>query len=127
MATTFTTSGWRCAEAGLSDDNEPVAEEKAAKGSVLSQLIDIISGIFTPFIGVMAATGLLKGLLALAVTCGWLTPEQGTYKIWFAASDALFFLPAVSWLYRREEVWRQPVYLDGDWRGVNPPADDSGL
>ncbi len=57
-------------EAGLSDDNEPVAEEKAAKGSVLSQLIDIISGIFTPFIGVMAATGLLKGLLALAVTCG---------------------------------------------------------
>ncbi|PLN25191.1 PTS beta-glucoside transporter subunit IIABC [Klebsiella pneumoniae] len=30
-------------------------------------------------------------LLALAVTCGWLTPEQGTYKIWFAASDALFF------------------------------------
>ncbi len=92
MATTFTTSGWRCAgEAGLSDDSEPVAEEKAAKGSVLSQLIDIISGIFTPFIGVMAATGLLKGLLALAVTCGWLTPEQGTYKIWFAASDALFF------------------------------------
>lgn len=58
---------------------------------MLSQLIDIISGIFTPFIGVMAATGLLKGLLALAVTCGWLTPEQGTYKIWFAASDALFF------------------------------------
>ncbi len=55
----------------------------------------------------MAATGLLKGLLALAVTCGWLTPEQGTYKIWFAASDALFFFfpPAVSWLYRREEVW----------------------
>ncbi|VTN20047.1 PTS system transporter [Klebsiella pneumoniae] len=33
-------------EAGLSDDSEPVAEEKAAKGSVLSQLIDIISGIF---------------------------------------------------------------------------------
>ncbi|KLF17979.1 PTS beta-glucoside transporter subunit IIABC [Klebsiella aerogenes] len=78
-------------QAGLSDDNEPVTQEKAAKSSVLSQLIDIISGIFTPFIGVMAATGLLKGLLALALTCGWLTPQQGTYKIWFAASDALFF------------------------------------
>ena len=77
--------------AWLSDDSEPVPQEKAAKSSVLSQLIDIISGIFTPFIGVMAATGLLKGLLALALTCGWLTPQQGTYKIWFAASDALFF------------------------------------
>ncbi len=78
-------------QAGLSDDSEPVPQEKAAKSSILSQLIDIISGIFTPFIGVMAATGLLKGLLALALTCGWLTPQQGTYKIWFAASDALFF------------------------------------
>lgn len=78
-------------QAGLSDDSEPAPQEKAAKSSVLSQLIDIISGIFTPFIGVMAATGLLKGLLALALTCGWLTPQQGTYKIWFAASDALFF------------------------------------
>ena len=78
-------------QAGLSDDSEPVPQEKAAKSSVLSQLIDIISGIFTPFVGVMAATGLLKGLLALALTCGWLTPQQGTYKIWFAASDALFF------------------------------------
>jgi PTS system beta-glucosides-specific IIC component len=65
--------------------------EKAEKGSVLGQLIDIVSGIFTPFIGVLAASGILKGLLALAVVCGWLTPEQGTYKIWFAASDALFF------------------------------------
>ncbi len=114
-------------EAGLSDDSEPVAEEKAAKGSVLSQLIDIISGIFTPFIGVMAATGLLKGLLALAVTCGWLTPEQGLIKSGLPPAMRCSFLPAVSWLYRREEVWRQPVYLDGDWRGVNPPADDSGL
>jgi PTS system beta-glucosides-specific IIC component len=25
------------------------------------------------------------------VVCGWLTTESGTYKIWFAASDALFF------------------------------------
>ncbi|MDP1080701.1 PTS beta-glucoside transporter subunit IIABC, partial [Klebsiella pneumoniae] len=50
-------------EAGLSDDNEPVAEEKSAKGSVLSQLIEIISGIFTPFIGEMAETIQLNGLL----------------------------------------------------------------
>jgi len=77
-------------EAGITDDSEPVLA-KGDKTSVLGQLIDIVSGIFAPFIGVMAATGLLKGLLALAVVCGWLNPEQATYKIWFAASDALFF------------------------------------
>ncbi len=77
-------------EAGLSDDSEPTAES-FEKGSLLGQIIDVVSGIFTPFIGVLAASGILKGMLALAVVCGWLTPQQGTYKIWFAASDALFF------------------------------------
>ena len=77
-------------EAGLSDDSEPTAES-VEKGSLLGQIIDVVSGIFTPFIGVLAASGILKGMLALAVVCGWLTPQQGTYKIWVAASDALFF------------------------------------
>ena len=77
-------------EAGLTDDSEPVAV-KGEKVSLIGQLIDIVSGIFTPFIGVLAASGILKGLLALAVVCGWLTTQQATYKIWFAASDALFF------------------------------------
>ena len=53
-------------EAGLTDESQPVTE-KGEKTSLLGQLIDIVSGIFTPFIGVLAATGLLKGFLALAV------------------------------------------------------------
>ncbi|CAG8998539.1 MAG: PTS system beta-glucoside-specific EIIBCA component [Candidatus Celerinatantimonas neptuna] len=53
--------------------------------------IDIISGIFTPLLGVMAASGILKGLLALAVATSVLTTTQGSYKILFAASDALFY------------------------------------
>ncbi|MBT0725972.1 PTS beta-glucoside transporter subunit IIABC [Rosenbergiella australiborealis] len=61
------------------------------KTTLLARLIDIVSGIFTPFIGVMAASGIMKGLLALAIACGWLTDKSGTYQIWYAASDALFF------------------------------------
>ena len=78
-------------EAGLTDEPSSVKEEDAVAGNLLSRLIDIVSGIFTPFIGVLAASGILKGLLALAVVCGWLSVQSGTYKIWFAASDALFF------------------------------------
>jgi len=80
-----------CQEAGLADDAGPAAEEKGEKTSLGGHLIDIVSGIFTPFIGVLAASGILKGILALAVVCGWLTTDSGTYKIWFASSDALFF------------------------------------
>lgn len=78
------------AEAGLLDETPASAEDKAS-GNLFSRLIDVVSGIFTPFIGILAASGILKGLLALAVVCGWLSVEGGTYKIWFAASDALFF------------------------------------
>lgn len=77
-------------EAGLTDDSEPVAV-KGEKVSIIGQLIDIVSAIFTPFIGVLAGSGILKGALALAVVCGWLNEQEATYRIWFAASDGLFF------------------------------------
>ncbi|MCS2158925.1 PTS beta-glucoside transporter subunit IIABC [Scandinavium sp. H11S7] len=83
-----------CAEAGITD--ETVAASSVGKTNLLNQLIDVISGIFTPFLGVMAASGILKGLMALAVVCGWLTQNSGTYTLWFAASDSLFyFFPLV--------------------------------
>ena len=65
--------------------------EKKEKEGILATFIDLISGIFTPLLGIMAASGILKGILALAVASGWTTPASGTYQILFAASDALFF------------------------------------
>lgn len=76
---------------GAKDPNEAKLDTAEKKSTFLARLIDIVSGIFTPFIGVMAASGIMKGLLTLAVACGVLTTEGGTYQIWFAASDALFF------------------------------------
>lgn len=76
---------------GANEVTEENAATPAAPSTILARLIDIVSGIFTPFIGVMAASGIMKGLLALAVACGVLTTEGGTYQIWYAASDALFF------------------------------------
>ncbi|WP_227317880.1 PTS beta-glucoside transporter subunit IIABC [Cedecea davisae] len=84
-----------CATAGIND--ESVSPESCGKKeNLLNRLIDIVSAIFTPFLGVMAASGIMKGLLALSVACGWLSTASGTYKIWFAASDSLFyFFPLV--------------------------------
>lgn len=78
------------AEAGITDDT-PASSETKEKTSLLSSAIDIISAIFTPFIGVMAASGILKGLLALSVVTGLFSTQSGTYKILFAASDSLFY------------------------------------
>ncbi|NDJ57112.1 PTS beta-glucoside transporter subunit IIABC [Enterobacteriaceae bacterium 4M9] len=84
------------AEAGLNDDSPQPAVAPQNQGSLLARFIDIVSSIFTPFLGVLAASGILKGLLALCVVMGWLAPNEGTYQIWFAASDSLFyFFPLV--------------------------------
>jgi beta-glucoside PTS system EIICBA component len=68
--------------------------EGGAQGGLLSRAIELITSIFTPFLWVLAGTGLLKALLAVAVR---VAPEWATtpsYAILFAASDAVFqFLP----------------------------------
>lgn len=44
----------------------------------------------------MAASGILKGLLSLAITLNWLSASSGSYQILFATSDSLFyFFPLV--------------------------------
>lgn len=83
-------------QAGLSDLEENGPLKSNQKEGLLSHCIDIISGIFTPLLGVMAASGILKGFLALSLVCGWLQPTSGSYIILFAASDSLFyFFPLV--------------------------------
>ncbi|WGY46646.1 PTS transporter subunit EIIC [Vibrio sp. ABG19] len=68
-----------------------VPKEKKKKEGVFSTLIDLISGIFTPLLGIMAASGILKGILALSIAAGWTTQQSGTYQVLFSASDALFY------------------------------------
>lgn len=70
-----------------------VPEEKK-KGKFLDKAIDIVSGIFQPILGIMAACGMLKGLNTLFVTLGLYSGDCGGYMIINAAGDALFtFLP----------------------------------
>lgn len=70
------------------------ASEGGSKGSFGAQLIDIISGVFQPALGVLAATGMIKGFLALFVFLKWISPESGVYQILFAVADGFFhYLP----------------------------------
>ncbi|GMA69030.1 PTS beta-glucoside transporter subunit EIIBCA [Leuconostoc litchii] len=83
---------------GLSQENSVMEkEEEKSKENIINRFIGFISSVFTPFLGAMAGTGVLKGLLALVVTLGWLQESSGTYQILYAAGDAFFyFLPV--WL-----------------------------
>lgn len=59
--------------------------------NLFNRFIDIISGIFTPILGVLAATGMIKGFAALFVSIGWISDKSGTYQILYAIGDSLFY------------------------------------
>ncbi len=63
---------------------------------MLAKFIETISTIFTPILGILAASGVLKGVLSLCVALNWLSKDNGTYILLYSGSDALFyFLPII--------------------------------
>lgn len=73
---------------------EMPVEENKKSGKLLDRAIDVVSGIFQPILGIMAACGMIKGLNTLFVTLGLYSSTCGGYMIINAAGDALFnFLP----------------------------------
>ncbi|KAB7668400.1 beta-glucoside-specific PTS transporter subunit IIABC [Bacillus sp. B1-b2] len=61
------------------------------KQGLFNKFIDMISGIFAPTLGVLAATGMIKGFNALFVALGWYANTTGTYYILNAVGDSLFY------------------------------------
>lgn len=85
--------------AGTVDEDGNATEEGDADGgkkSPVSILIDMISGVIQPTLGVLAATGIIKGLLALFSFLGILPETSGTYQVLYAVGDGFFyFLPII--------------------------------
>jgi len=79
------------ANINTTSDNDSSNDKKVGLGA---RFIDMISGVFTPILGVLAATGMIKGLSALILALGWVTATSGTYNLLNIAGDGLFnFLP----------------------------------
>ncbi|WP_077612828.1 beta-glucoside-specific PTS transporter subunit IIABC [Clostridium sp. Marseille-P2415] len=77
-------------KAGEAEEDGNKKKEK----NLINLFMETIAGIFAPILGAMSGAGLLKGLLILATTLGWLTADMGTYRILYAAADGVFtFLP----------------------------------
>lgn len=75
-------------EQGDTESTEPT------KGSLFNRAIDVISGIFQPILGIMAACGMVKGLNALFVAMKLYADTSGGYLILNAIGDGLFnFMP----------------------------------
>lgn len=70
-------------------------EGDTPKGNLFDRFVDLISGIFQPFLGALAAAGIIKGLVAiLTAVFGLNATNSALYVILNAAGDGFFqFLP----------------------------------
>lgn len=82
------------ASQGIQGASGDAAAEDDTPKKPLDAILDVVSGIFTPILGVLAASGMVKGLTALLAAFSILDTNGGTYKIMSVIGDAFFyFLP----------------------------------
>lgn len=82
--------------AGIAGDGSlDIDEGDGPKGNLFDRFVDLISGVFQPSLGVLAAAGIIKGVVAiLAATLKWNNDNSAIYAILNAAGDGFFqYLP----------------------------------
>ncbi|GJM68544.1 hypothetical protein HMSSN036_07600 [Paenibacillus macerans] len=67
------------------------AQKPAKKVKVLDRFINVISGVFTPALGLLAASGIAKGLAAVLLATNVLSAQSGAYILLWAIGDTFFY------------------------------------
>ncbi|MGD6941925.1 beta-glucoside-specific PTS transporter subunit IIABC [Cytobacillus gottheilii] len=91
-------------------------EKKEDKSSIGSRILNTVTAIFTPIIPAIAASGMIKGILALAVMIatsyyGVDIKEYNTYIILNAASSAVFYFFPIVIGYAASRVFKANEFI----------------
>lgn len=75
-------------ETSLTNNNDDKNEKQS------TSFLDMLAKIFTPILGILGATGMVKGILVLLTTIGILSKDSGTYQLLYVVGDSvIYFLP----------------------------------
>lgn len=81
-------------QTNISFENE--MSDSGEKMSPIAKVIDTITGIFTPILPAITASGMIKAILSLSVVFNWLPKTSSTYLVLnFMADSAFYFLPVL--------------------------------
>ncbi len=101
--------------AAVDENEEDEPKPDTALGWVkygFSQLIGVITGSMIPVVGVMAASGILKGLLALLTQFNVVAGDSDTYRLISAMSDSMFFfLPMIIGFTAAKRLGSNPIIV----------------
>lgn len=84
-----------CDLAGLGGETQDNSESDSTKG-IFNKFIDIVSGVFQPILGVLCASGMIKGFNAIFVSLGLYTATSGEYMMFESIGDTIFkYMPII--------------------------------
>ena len=96
---------------GAVDDNGNAVEEAdkpKEKMNPFNAFVSIVTSVFTPCLGVLAATGIIKGILALFVAIGVLNSASGTYNVLYSLGDSFFYFMPMLLAYTASKKFGLP-------------------
>ena len=94
----------------VDDDGNAVDSGDAPKEktNIFNAFVSIVTSVFTPCLGVLAATGIIKGVLALFVAVGVLSNTSGTYNILYSLGDSFFYFMPILLAYTASKKFGLP-------------------
>ena len=104
-----------CNQAGIGkkpaiDENLDGSISKAKK-SVGQSILDYITNAFIPLVPALVGSGVLKGLLSLFTTLGWLDASSATYAVLSAAGNAVFYFIPIFIAYNTAKYLKTNVVV----------------
>ncbi|MCI5773014.1 MAG: beta-glucoside-specific PTS transporter subunit IIABC [Erysipelotrichaceae bacterium] len=90
------------------DDSKQEQEE-----GIFNTIVAVISGIFTPLLGLMCGCGIIKGFMAFFVAMKWLAPTSGTVVILNAIGDVIFYFFPIFVGYSAAKKFKMNEYIGG--------------
>lgn len=94
----------------VDDDGNAIgsAEAPKEKQNLFNAFVSIVTTVFAPCLGVLAATGIIKGFVSLFVAIGVLSNTSGTYNILYSLGDSFFYFMPILLAYTASKKFGLP-------------------
>ena len=104
------TPGGAVNEDGTAAEGGGDAPKTKEKFNPINAFVSIVTSVFTPWLGVLAACGIVKGLVALFVALGVMDGAGSTYNILYSLGDCFFYFMPILLAYTASKKFGLPEF-----------------
>ena len=104
------TPGGAVNEDGSAIEGGGDAPKTKEKFNPVNTFVSIVTSVFTPWLGVLAACGIVKGLVALFVALGVMDGAGSTYNILYSLGDCFFYFMPILLAYTASKKFGLPEF-----------------